>query len=85
MIKLILQNKFKSLEPLQLELPDFVVLTGVNGAGKTQFLTAIQNQQMRVLNEQGGQLKNLKYVTSQTLAPNNSTVVTRDQLNQNTQ
>ncbi|MDA9057443.1 AAA family ATPase [Flavobacteriaceae bacterium] len=85
MIKLILQNKFKSLEPLQLELPDFVVLTGVNGAGKTQFLTAIQNQQMRVLNEQGGQLKNLKYVTSQTLAPNNSTVVTREQLNQNTQ
>ena len=85
MIKLILQSKFKSLEPLQIELPDFVVLTGVNGAGKTQFLTAIQNQQMKVLNEQGVQLKNLKYVTSQSLAPNDSTIVTREQLSQKTQ
>lgn len=85
MIKLILHNKFKSLEPLQIELPDFVLLTGVNGAGKTQFLTAIQNKQMQILNEQNVQLNNLKYVTSQTLAPNNSTIVTREQLNQNTQ
>lgn len=85
MIKLTLQNKFKSLKPLQIELPDFVVLTGVNGAGKTQLLTAIQNQQMKIFNEQNVQLNNFKYVTSQTLAPNNSTIVTREQLNQNTQ
>ena len=42
MIKLILSNKFKSLEPLQIELPDLVVLTGLNGAGKTQLVTAFK-------------------------------------------
>ena len=39
-MKLTLGKKFKSLEPFLIELPDFVVLTGINGAGKTQLLTA---------------------------------------------
>ena len=32
----------------ELELPDFVVLTGVNGAGKSHLLEAIENGSMRI-------------------------------------
>lgn len=80
MIKLNLKNKFKSLEPFDIELPDFVVLTGLNGAGKTQILNSIQNNQMTILDENNRQLNPKKYVTSQSLAPNNTAVVTREQI-----
>lgn len=80
MIKLLLQNKFKSLEPFQIELPDFVILTGLNGVGKTQILQGIQNNLIFLTDETGNNLDPKKYVTSNNLAPNNSTVVTRDQL-----
>lgn len=82
MVKLTLENKFKSINPFQIELPDFVVLTGVNGAGKTHLLTAIQNRQMKIFNEQNVKLHKFKYVTSQTLAPNNSKIVTKEKFNQ---
>ena len=41
MMKLALGSKYKSLDPFEIELPDLVILTGVNGAGKTQFGSAI--------------------------------------------
>lgn len=79
-MNLVLNTKFKSLAPFQVELPDFVILTGLNGAGKTQLLTAISERQMRIL-ENNNDLAPIKYVTSLSLAPNESTVVTREQLN----
>lgn len=84
-MKLTLQQKFKSLEPFTIDLPEFVVLTGINGAGKTQLLTAITQNQLIVLDDNGSELNPKKYVTSQTLSPNESTIVTREQLNANTQ
>ena len=80
MIKLLLQENFKSLQPFQIDLPDFVILTGLNGAGKTQILQAIQNGLMILTDETGNNVEPKKYVTSSTLSPNNSTVITRDQL-----
>lgn len=39
-----LELGYKSLKPFEIELPDFVILTGVNGVGKTQILQSlIQN------------------------------------------
>lgn len=80
MIKLLLQNKFKSLDPFQIELPNFVILTGLNGVGKTQILQGIQNDLITLIDENGNKLDPKKYVTSNNLAPNNSAIVTRDQL-----
>jgi ABC-type uncharacterized transport system ATPase component len=80
-MRLSLPNKFKSLEPFNIELPDFVVLTGINGAGKTHILTAIANNYLNVVDDVGVGLNLKKYVTSQTLAPNESTIVTREQIN----
>lgn len=84
-MKLTLQQKFKSLDPFTIDLPDFVVLTGINGAGKTQLLTAIAQNSLKVFDENNVELKLKKYVTSQTLSPNESAIVTREQLNANTQ
>lgn len=84
-MKLTLATKFKSLDPFVIDLPDFVVLTGINGAGKTQLLTAILNNQLKITDTNGLELNQIKYVTSQTLSPNESTIVTGEQLNANTQ
>lgn len=80
MIKLLLKNKFKSLDPFQIDLPDFVILTGLNGAGKTQILQAIQNNLIYLTDESGNKVDPKIYVTSNSLAPNNSSIVTREQL-----
>jgi ABC-type Mn2+/Zn2+ transport system ATPase subunit len=84
-MKLTLTTKFKSLEPFEIDLPNLVVLTGINGAGKTQLLTAILNNQLKIIDDEGLDLSQIKYVTSQTLSPNESAIVTREQLNANTQ
>jgi ABC-type Mn2+/Zn2+ transport system ATPase subunit len=84
-MKLTLKQKFKSLAPFSIDLPDFVVMTGINGAGKTQLLTAIVQNVLKIQEDDGTELKLTKYVTSQTLSPNESIIVTREQLNQNTQ
>lgn len=36
-----LETKYKSLKPFEIELPNFVILTGINGVGKTQVLYAL--------------------------------------------
>lgn len=84
-MKITLQQKFKSLDPFSINLPDFVLFTGVNGAGKTQILTAIQQQNLLRVYDNNIELTKKKYVTSHTLSPNESSVVTREQLNQNTE
>lgn len=84
-MKITLQQKFKSLAPFSIDLPDFVVLTGVNGAGKTQILTAIQQPNLLKVYDNEKELTKKKYVTSHSLSPNESSVVTREQLNQKIQ
>ena len=41
-MKYILTKSFKSLQPFETELPNFVILTGVNGVGKSQILEALK-------------------------------------------
>ncbi len=84
-MRLTLTTKFKSLDPFTVDLPDLVILTGINGAGKTQLLTAIRDNQLQMTDENNGELNPKKYVTSQTLSPNESAIITREQLNANTQ
>ncbi|TCB82200.1 AAA family ATPase [Acinetobacter sp. ANC 4173] len=38
-----LEAEYKSLDPFEIELPNFVILTGINGVGKTQILQSLEN------------------------------------------
>src|SRR5690554_989720 len=80
-MRLTLAKKYKSLDPFTIDLPNLTILTGVNGAGKTQLLTSIIENQLQ-LTENGAELNHKKYVTHSTLSPNDSTVVTRQSVNQ---
>lgn len=81
-MRLTLSRKYKSLDPFTIELPNLTILTGVNGAGKTQLLTSIIENQLQ-LTENGAELNPKKYVTHSTLSPNDSTIVTRQSVIQN--
>src|SRR5437870_1269925 len=74
---------YKSLEPFEppVQLPDFVVLSGVNGNGKSQLLVAI-SQNIITLVENAQQLVPTKFVDHNTLAPNNGITVSYDSLRQ---
>ena len=42
MLKIQLLKKYKSLvPPIDIELPDFTIITGINGVGKTHLLTGL--------------------------------------------
>ena len=62
-------------------IPDFTLITGVNGAGKTQLLQSIQQGFITANN---GQLpkETIRFLTPQNLVPNNSGEVRREALNQ---
>lgn len=77
-------EKYKSLDTLiNIELPDFAILTGVNGAGKTHLLMGISTGEIKVM-VSGTVLEpkkdDCKYVSSQTLIPNEGTIATKEQL-----
>ena len=81
-MKIELNLKYKSFDsPFKLELPSLTIITGLNGAGKTQLLTAINEGVIKLLAD-NKELNPKKYVTSTTLSPNNSAVITRQKLNQ---
>ncbi|WP_375446313.1 ATP-binding protein [uncultured Fibrella sp.] len=80
MIYILFNGKYKSLlQPFEVKLPDFTVISGVNGAGKSHFLTAIEQGQARVF-EDGVEISTKKYVNSNTLSPNDSYQVERTNL-----
>jgi ABC-type multidrug transport system ATPase subunit len=90
-MKLNLTTKYKSLTPpITIDVPDFTILTGVNGAGKTHLLSALASGIFQ-LTDSGALLNPLnsrtacKYVTSHSLTPNDSVVITSQELNQNIQ
>lgn len=72
---------YKSLEPIQppIGLPNFVVLSGLNGAGKSQLLAGI-NQNLIILSENNQRLQPVKFVDHSTLAPNDSVTVLYENL-----
>ena len=53
-------------------LPSFVVLSGLNGSGKTQLLTAIDQNLIQVLNNDGTPVTLKKYIPSGSLVPGNA-------------
>lgn len=77
-----LESKFRSLEPFEKELPDFVILTGVNGVGKTQILQAlIQTGNESAKIKINGLLipsHEIRYIEPKLLAPNDLHVVGRE-------
>ncbi len=66
-----LETKYKSLKPFEIELPNFVILTGINGVGKTQVLQAlIQGQLAKItVADQIIQFHQIKYI-DKLLTPN---------------
>ncbi|PCJ87871.1 MAG: AAA family ATPase [Flavobacteriales bacterium] len=87
-MRLNLTTKYKSLTPISIDLPDLTILTGINGAGKTQILSGLARGIIQltdkgaILNPPNG--NTCKYVSAHSLTPNDSVIVTREQLNQNT-
>jgi len=74
-LKIKIKNEHKSLKqiPCEFELPDFTVLTGINGSGKTHLLEAISlnsaNQKSEIFYN-GNKINNIKYVPYNGLNPN---------------
>jgi len=53
MIELDLTSSYKSLKPFNITVPDFTILTGLNGSGKTQILTGIQQSIIQIKSSSG--------------------------------
>ncbi|NVK75455.1 MAG: ATP-binding protein [Oceanospirillaceae bacterium] len=86
-ITLNFQSGYKSIVALDdIILPDFTVITGLNGSGKSQLLEAILKNDagVRALHE-NTELTNRKHVTHANLAPNNSGATDPNQLRESVQ
>lgn len=59
-----LETKYKSLDPFETEeLPAFVILTGVNGVGKTQILQSLQNGNSKInIDGESAPSNEIKYI-----------------------
>jgi len=73
---------YKSLRPINppVELPELVVLSGLNGTGKTHLIEGISNNIIE-LHDNGKQLNPIKFVSHNTLAPNNTNQVSPESRN----
>jgi ABC-type cobalamin/Fe3+-siderophores transport system ATPase subunit len=65
---------YKSINPIQpaVELPDFIVISGLNGSGKTQLIEGISRGVINLSGESGAALKQLSFFGNQELSPNTS-------------
>jgi len=69
-----IKAKNKSINQLcEFELPNFSVLTGVNGSGKTHLLETISNKQMSEVKIDGRNIQNIKYIPFNGLNPSIAT------------
>ena len=73
-MKIKINQEYKSIKPCEFELPDFTVLTGKNGSGKSHLLqaisTKINNVNIADVNINGQVVKNAKYIGFNGLNPN---------------
>ena len=62
---------YKSIHTIQdIDIPDFMVLTGKNGSGKSHLMEAMTNQEIcTILNSEGKQLTQIKYIPFNGLNP----------------
>jgi ABC-type branched-subunit amino acid transport system ATPase component len=83
-MKLTFVSPHKSITPFrELDLPDFVVLTGVNGAGKSHLLEAIENGCVRIDDiETDSETKPIRRFDWTNLIPQESIAVTPSQIAQ---
>ena len=70
-------KKHKSLDlPLKIELPDFSVISGVNGSGKTHLLSAILSKSANI-SSGPTKFEKIKYYTTASFAPQEVKTATR--------
>lgn len=62
MIKIVIKRKYKSIDICEFELPDFSVLTGLNGSGKTHLLEAIKEEQYSDVFINGNKISNIRFI-----------------------
>jgi len=71
MINVSIRTKFKSLQPVNLfELPDFCVLTGKNGSGKSHLFEAMTNRKTTVITIDEKPVNTVQYIPFNGLNPN---------------
>ena len=71
MINVTIQNAFKSLQPVPtFELPDFCVLTGKNGSGKSHLFEAMASRNVTSITIGGNQVNTVQYIPFNGLNPN---------------
>lgn len=70
-MKVSVRKTYKSIHVIQdIDLPDFVILTGKNGSGKSHFMEAmIHPENCTVLDDEGRQLSQIKYIPFNGLNP----------------
>lgn len=70
-MKIQVRKNYKSIRAIQdIRLPDFVVLTGKNGSGKSHLMSAMANPEYcRVCDDNGKQLTQIKYIPFNGLNP----------------
>lgn len=59
-MKLSLKEAYSIFKPFDVELPDFTIITGLNGAGKSQFLQAIDDKKIEIIIKDNKPLSNIK-------------------------
>ena len=64
MYKINIKQEFKSMVPLTVEFPPFVVLTGLNGSGKSHFLNAVAQSKHTEITENDTVIANPKLLTT---------------------
>ena len=70
MYKVILKNQYKSLITFNYDFPSFVVLTGINGSGKTQLLEAMEKMEFTdIIDENENYLSYRKLIPAHSLLP----------------
>ena len=71
MINVSIKTKFKSLQPVpSFELPDFCVLTGKNGSGKSHLFEAMANRNVTTIIVDSNQVNKVQYIPFNGLNPN---------------
>ena len=70
-MQLQLSEQYKSLSPFSVSLPDFTILTGINGSGKTQILKAINERKIKAF-EEGNEIIKIYYSPYPTLLLENN-------------
>lgn len=76
-MRLSLEEKYISIKNLITPddpLPPFVVITGLNGSGKTHLLKAINENFIRASNNKDVQINNIKFFDYQSLKPDDETI-----------